>query len=81
MGTKTLSITDDAYKRLLSMKRENESFSLVIKRITGGSLLLKIQGTLSKPSAHKLERNIRRNRKMHAKQRELRIKKIKNALS
>ena len=79
MGTKTISITDDAYQRLASLKKENESFSLVIQRITGVSLLSNIQGILSKESAEELEKNIKKTRKEHAKARELRIKKIQEA--
>ena len=79
MGTKTISITDDAYRRLATLKKENESFSLVIQRITGRSLLSSIQGLLSKESADELEKNIKDARKEHAKARELRIKRIEEA--
>ena len=34
MGTKTISIDDEAYKRLKKQKIGNESFSEVVKRIT-----------------------------------------------
>jgi predicted CopG family antitoxin len=33
MATKTISIDTDAYKRLKSVQKENESFSQVIKRV------------------------------------------------
>lgn len=65
MGTKTISITDEAYNRLLTMKKENESFSKVINRITGKKLLSDIQGILSKESADKIERAIKELRKKH----------------
>ena len=35
MVTKTISIMDDVYDILISKKRENESFSEVIRRISG----------------------------------------------
>ncbi len=35
MATKTISILDEAYKALLREKRENESFSDVILKLTG----------------------------------------------
>ncbi|MAF51347.1 MAG: antitoxin [Nanoarchaeota archaeon] len=35
MGTKTISIMDDAYNILLSRKHENESFSEVIRKLVG----------------------------------------------
>lgn len=34
MGTKTISIDDEAYKRLKNQKIDNESFSDVVKRLT-----------------------------------------------
>ena len=35
MATKSLTITEDAYERLRSHKRDDESFSDVIGRLTG----------------------------------------------
>lgn len=35
MGTKSLTITEDAYDRLKAHKREGESFTDVIVRLTG----------------------------------------------
>jgi len=35
MATKTITIMEDAYKILLNRKHKNESFSGVIRRITG----------------------------------------------
>jgi predicted CopG family antitoxin len=41
MGTKTITITEKAYEALAREKRENESFSEVIARLTGGAGRLK----------------------------------------
>lgn len=35
MGTKTITIKEDAYERLKAHKRENESFSDVVSRLAG----------------------------------------------
>lgn len=47
MGTKTLSISDDAYQRLRAAKLEHESFSQVIQRLTGRRDLLRFAGSIS----------------------------------
>lgn len=35
MASKTITITEDAYEKLAAHKREDESFSEVIRRLTG----------------------------------------------
>ncbi|WP_248517146.1 antitoxin VapB family protein [Salinarchaeum laminariae] len=41
MGTKTISLADDAYERLKRHKREGESFSDVVRRLTGDDFFLR----------------------------------------
>ncbi|WP_255198502.1 antitoxin VapB family protein [Halorarius litoreus] len=36
MGTKTITVTEEAYDRLRAMKRSDESFTDVLLRVTGG---------------------------------------------
>ncbi|WP_148414194.1 antitoxin VapB family protein [Haloferax sp. KTX1] len=36
MGTKTITVTEEAYERLREMKRGDESFTDVLLRMTGG---------------------------------------------
>ena len=37
MSTKTITITEDAYERLQSFKRDDESFSELVVRLTEGA--------------------------------------------
>jgi predicted CopG family antitoxin len=51
MGTKTISITDAAYARLAQEKREGESFTDVILRLTGRRSLRVLQNLVTKEEA------------------------------
>ncbi|WP_135828167.1 antitoxin VapB family protein [Halorussus halobius] len=55
MGTKTISLADDAYERLKAEKKEDESFSDVVRRITDGAELGDFYGVLSEETAEELE--------------------------
>ena len=76
MATKTISITEEAYRKLARLKRENESFSIVIERITGKAKLSELYGILSKHAGDKLEKSILEGRKIHGKTREKRHKEL-----
>lgn len=56
MGTKTISISEDAYQRLVRLKREGESFTDVIQRVTGGAELSRYAGSISADLADELRR-------------------------
>jgi predicted CopG family antitoxin len=58
MGTKTISLADDAYERLKERKREGESFSDVVRRLTDTTDLEKYHGVLSDETAEGLEKEI-----------------------
>lgn len=58
MATKNISITEEAYDRLASLRKDNESFSEIIKRITHARDLIQFAGILSKRSADDLEKTI-----------------------
>jgi len=62
MGTKTISITEEAYNRLDSRKKERESFSEVINRLTSKGSLARFAGIFSKAEAEELGENIRKSR-------------------
>ena len=67
MATKTISITEEAYERLASKKKEKESLSDVINRITNKVDIMSIAGILTEKEAEKLEENIKDLRKGYNK--------------
>lgn len=79
MGTKNISISDEAYRRLASLKHENESFSLVITRLTGKKSLADIFGVLTTIEVDRLERNIKKIRHERHKVERNRQQKLQEA--
>lgn len=75
MSTKTVSLSEDAYERLKRLKRENESFSDVIRRITGKVDLKDFHGILSEETSKEIEKKITERRENH---RETHNKNIQN---
>jgi len=74
---KTITITDEAYKRLKARKGKNESFTDTIIKITAPKIdLTKYAGILTEKEADKLESRIAELRK----ESELRLEKIRNEL-
>ena len=66
--TKVISISDDVYDMLKSLKRDNESFSEVIRRLIRRSSIKEFSGALSRETAEtiisareKLNEEIRRS--------------------
>ncbi|MBS3086208.1 antitoxin VapB family protein [Candidatus Pacearchaeota archaeon] len=77
MATKTISITENAYKRLANLKNENESFSMVIERVTKKSdfeNLKKLYGILKGKAGKEFEKSILDARKSRERLRDKRIK-------
>ncbi len=54
MATKTINLTEGAYARLHALKREGESFSDVVDRLTGKFALLELVGILDEGAAARL---------------------------
>ncbi len=77
MATKNISIKEESYKRLASLREGNESFSEIIDRLTGKVKLSDFFGILSKESAVKLEKGIERVRKEREKFYRERVERIK----
>ena len=63
MAVKTITITEDAYSSLAALKETGESFSDVVRRLTGKHSLLELEGLLTEKEASVLEEAIRKTRK------------------
>ncbi len=80
MGTRTISLTDEAYERLKASKREGESFSDVVNRIAPGVRLAEYHGALSEETADSLREAIREGRAEREEARGRRRARIASAL-
>ncbi len=60
MAVKTITITEDAYRKLARLKRGNESFSEAINRVLGGPSALELDGLLDGLAEGELEATLRR---------------------
>lgn len=76
MATKTLSITEEAYDRLMAKKKGKESFSEVILNNFPRRSLLGVAGILSNKEAERLRLHIEKSRKLSKD----RLKKIAERL-
>ena len=80
MATKNISITEEAYMRLASLRRGKESFSEIINRVTQKKQLMDFAGILSKKTADRVEQHIQERRAGFDKEREQRRKELLQAL-
>lgn len=62
MGTRNISISEDAYARLTALKKPNESFTQVINRITGKKSILNLAGILTEREAEEFKRTVSASR-------------------
>jgi len=67
LGTKNISISDEAYSRLAAQKKSKESFTDVINRLTEKRSVLELAGILTKSESKDILSNIRKLRKSSAK--------------
>ena len=58
MGSKNISLKDSAYERLSSLKKEDESFSDLVERLTAGKTpkYSDLAGTLSEDTIESIKR-------------------------
>jgi len=54
MATKTINLSEGAYTRLQALKREGESFSDVVNRLTGKFALLELVGVLDEETSRRM---------------------------
>lgn len=58
MGTKNISISEEAYERLAALKRPNESFTEVVNRLTQKRSILELAGTLTEKDGNTVRKEI-----------------------
>ena len=79
MGSKNISISDEAYLRLSELKSRNESFTDVIYRLTNRTNILDLRGIIKEEEGKSLEKNIKESRRL-SKERIDRLTKELNEL-
>ncbi|EQB67907.1 MAG: hypothetical protein AMDU5_GPLC00020G0008 [Thermoplasmatales archaeon Gpl] len=67
MGSRNISISDEAYHKLRDMKMKNESFTDVINRLTKKTSILELKGLLSISEADSILNSIEESRKLSRK--------------
>ena len=77
MGSKNISISDEAYLRLSELKLKNESFTELIYRLINKTNVHDLKGIISEDEGKSLEKNIRDSRKLSKE----RIDKISKELN
>jgi len=80
MGTKTISLADDAYEQLKAEKQEGESFSDVVRRLTERVSLDDYYGVLGDETGEQLEDAIESRRRKRTEESNARVQRIADAL-
>lgn len=63
MGTKNISISEEAYERLAALKKPNESFTEVVNRLTRKRSILELAGVLTEKEGELIRIEIEEIRK------------------
>ena len=80
MGTKTISLAEDAYEKLKRHKREDESFSDVVRRLTGDVTLSTYYGCLDEETADDLAEAIQTRRSRRSETHRERVDELSDRL-
>lgn len=62
MGTRTISLANDAYEALSAMKRPGESFSDVVRRLTRRRSLTELEDVMANGAADEVARAVEASR-------------------
>ena len=76
MGTKNISISEEAYERLSALKKSNESFTEVINRLTEKRSILELAGVLTEWEGRELSENMSTLRGRSSERITLTMKKV-----
>lgn len=78
MGTRNISISDEAYQRLATLKLSGESFTDVINRLTRKKSILELAGVLQPQEANRLRevvKGIRTNTESRIRETSLKLRR------
>lgn len=64
MGTKDISLDDDAYEQLEARRREGEDFSDVVKRLVGEDSWREFADVLTEEEAEEIRKTVEEGREM-----------------
>jgi len=80
MASKNITISEEAYRRLENLKKPNESFSVVITRLTGKRALSELFGVLAGADGERLATNLEKIHRARAKVDRRRSRRLREAL-
>jgi len=63
MGTKNIAISDETYQRLKSLKKQGESFTELLERMTKQKGILELAGVLTPQEGRSVRETVERMRK------------------
>ena len=67
MGAKNISISEEAYERLAALKKQNESFTDVVNRLTMKRSILELAGALTEKEGEEIRRSVMELREASSK--------------